>query len=391
MNWKLLTKAFVAQAVFALALSAQTTEPAAPDKTPATAPAQGPVQGDTKPQDESKTQGTTPQDEAAKLLAQEEAARVAARAKLLEEARRRVPKFKTDEFEAWLAKRGAKPDLLETFRTEWKEGPDARITNRALRAVDTKYDKALALVEDGKPEGVLELTKYIALSEDPVARAHARYYLGRALLDEDDPEGAAMLLSDFILEDRGRTTLDGEAAFYYAYSLSLIPDVQLAIVNLKAFLELYPNSSERYRANAQQLLQELEAQWQSPLHALADEMKGAERKLRKERFGEPLQVQQLDIVEKLAKLIEEMEKQQQGGGGSPSGNQIPGGPAGNSALPGGEGRIGKLHGSRGVKDRWGSMKDKDRAKILSELQTKLPERYRVLLENYYKRVNSGGK
>ena len=60
---------------------------------------------------------------------------------------------------------------------------------------------------------------------------------------------------------------------------------------------------------------------------------------------------------------------------------------GESKLPPGEGRVGQLHGSRGVKDKWGSMPDKDRKEILNELQTKLPERYRVLLENYFKRLN----
>lgn len=315
----------------------------------------------------------------------------AALQKLIVEARKRVPKFQVSAFKAWMKSRNASEAVFKTFDTDWSEGPDARITDRVLREIDEKYGRAMELVEDGKPVGVLELTKYLSTTKDDIARAHARYYLARAVLDEDDPESAAMLLGDFILQDRGRTLLDGEAAFYYAYALSLIPRVDSAIGNLKAFLDLYPDASERYRANAEQLLAELEAQWQSPLHALADEMKGAERKLRKERFGKPLEVQQLDIVEKLASMIEELEKQQQGGGGAPNGNQQSNGPAGESSLPGGKGRVGKLHGSRGVKDRWGNMKDKDRAKILAELQTKLPERYRVLLENYYKRVNSGGK
>lgn len=328
--------------------------------------------------------------EARKAEAARAAAAAAAREALLAEARKHVPEFKPNDFVAWLRNKGAAPKVIEAFETEFKEGPDAKITDRYLRSVDAKYAAAMALAEEGRPEGVLELTGILAADPDALTRAHVRYNLARALLDEDDPEGASLLLSDFVLEDRGQTLLDGEAVFYYAYALSLIPQLDTAIINLKVFLDLYPNTSERYRANAQQLLQELEAQWRSPLHALADEMKGSERKLRKERFGQPLEVQQLDIVEKLAKIIEELEKQQQSGG-PPSGNDIPNGPADSSSLPEGQGRVGKLHGSRGVKDRWGNMKDKDRAKILNDLQTKLPERYRVLLENYYKRVNSGGK
>ncbi|MCA8968512.1 MAG: hypothetical protein KDC95_01965 [Planctomycetes bacterium] len=346
------------------------------------------AQGDA-PGESSPAQPAQDVDAAAKAEAARRAAAAQAREMLLAEARKRVPEFDKDAFVAWMREKGAPAAAIEAFESDWKAGPDAKITHRALLAIDPVYAKAYDLVLDGKPDGVLELTKIVASTGDAVTRAHARYDLARALLDEDDPEGASQLLSDFVIESRGLTMLDGEAVFYYAYALSLIPQVDTAIVNLKVFLDLYPNAGERYRANAEQLLQELEAQWRSPLHALADEMKSAERKLRKERYGDPLNVQQLDIVSKLAQLIEEMEKQQQGGG-PPSGNQIPNGPANNSALPEGQGRVGKLHGSRGVKDRWGNMKDKDRAKILNELQTKLPERYRVLLENYYKRVNAGG-
>ena len=302
-----------------------------------------------------------------------------------------TPRFKPEVFVQWLKARKAPAKVISTFEQEWKDGADSRITDRAVRAVDRAYEKAVGLVDDGEPRGVLELAKVLSSTKDSVVRAHARYFLSRALLDEDDPEGAADLLTQFIRQDRGKSYLDSEAAFYLGYSLSLVPRLDIAILNLEAFLELYPDSAERYRANATQLLQELKAQWQSPLHAIADEMKFCERRLRKDKTGNEVETKQLDIVEKLQQLIEELEKQQQQGGGSPSGNNIPNGPANQSSLPGGEGRVGKLHGSRGVKDRWGNMKDRDREKILNELNTKLPERFRVLLEKYYKRVNKSGK
>ncbi len=306
-----------------------------------------------------------------------------------------TPKFDKKKFLAYLdkiAKARGNKSVRKTFDEEWEMGADSGITGRALRALHPIYRKAMDRVEEGKPDGVLELAKLLSVKKgdtiDPYVRAHARYHLARALLNEDDPEAAAMLLQDFILEDRGKSLLDPEAAFYLGYSLSLIPKVDAAIVNLRVFLELYPDASERYRANAQQLLQELEAQWDSPLHAIADDMQYCERKLRKTQTGKEVETKQLDIVEKLDVLIKQLEQQQQGpGGGPPQGNGPSSGPATESSLPGGEGRVGQLHGSRGVKDRWGSMKDRDRKKILNELQTKLPERYRTLLENYYKRLN----
>lgn len=298
-----------------------------------------------------------------------------------------TPRFDPAKFVQWLEAQKADAKVIESFQTDWSQGPDGRVTDRAVRAVARRYARAMELVEDGDPKGALELGKVLAKTEDPVIRAHARYFLARTLLNEDDPEGAAELLKDFIRFDRGHSWLDGEAAFYLGYALSLVPSVEDAILNLDAFLKLYEDAPERYRMNADRLLQELKAQWKSPLHGIADDMKWCERRLKKEQAGEPVEVRQLDILERLQQLIEELEKQQQQGGGAPSGNQIPSGPASQSKLPPGEGRVGQLHGSRGVKDRWGSMPDKDRQKIFNELQNKLPERYRVLLENYYKRIN----
>jgi hypothetical protein len=301
-------------------------------------------------------------------------------------------KFDKAAFLTWMKAHGAKPLLLQKFEKEWAVGPDSRITDRVLRKVIPAYRKAMNEVDAGMPRGVLDLTKLLLKTKDPYLRAHSRYFLARALLDEDDPEGAVLVLADFVTMDSGFSLLDGEGAFYIGYSLALIPDAGQAILNLKAFLQLYPDSPERYRANAAQLLAELEAQWDSPLHAIADEMKYCERKLKKEQTGKKVETKQLGIVEKLTKLIEQLEKEEQKqGGGPPKGNQQSKGPANQSSLSDGPGRVGQLHGSRGVKSKWGEVKDRERKKIMNEIQTKLPERYRGVLERYYRKVNRGGK
>jgi len=297
-----------------------------------------------------------------------------------------TPKFDRAAFVQWMKDNKAPAKVLETFDEEWKAGADSRITDRALRAIKPEYAAAAKLIDAAEPKGIVEMAKVLGSTKDPYVRAHARYFLARAFLDEDDPEGCAEMLAMFIRNDRGRSLLDPEAAFYYGYSLSLIPAVAEAILNLDAFLQIYADAPERYRANAADLLVELRSQWDDPLHQIADEMKYCERKLRKDKTGKQVETKQLEIVEKLTKMIEELEKQS-GGGGAPKGNQIPNGPASHSALPGGSGRVGQLHGSRGLKDKWGEMSDRDRAKILNEVQAKLPDHLRVLIERYFENVN----
>ncbi len=308
---------------------------------------------------------------------------------MLEKARKQIPRFSHEAFVKWMKARKADSSVLESFEKEWGMGSDSRITDRAVRGIDKDYAKATKMADAGDPKGALELVRVLATSKDAVVQAHARYMLARVLLDEDDPEGAVEVLSDFIRKNRGLTVLDAEAAFYLGYSLSLIPEVGEAIINLDLFLQLYPDAPERYRANAHDLLAELKAQWDSPLHQIADEMKSVERSLKKNKVGKAVETKQLDIVKKIQTLIEQLEqKQQQGpGGGPPKGNQQSNGPASESALPSGKARVGPLHGSRGVKGAWGKMKDRDREKVLNDIQTRLPERYRHLLEKYYKKIN----
>ena len=312
-----------------------------------------------------------------------------AQEKVLEEIRKQIPRFSQEAFTKWMKARKADPKILGAFAKEWEMGPDSHITDRAVRGIDKDYARATKISDSGDPKGALELARVLATSKDVMVRAHARYVLARVLLDEDDPEGAVEILTEFIRKNRGLTVLDAEAAFYLGYSLSLIPEVGEAIINLDLFLQLYPDAPERYRANAHDLLAELKAQWDSPLHQVADEMKSVERSLKKRQVGKEVETKQLEIVNKLQKLIEQLEqKQKQGpGGGPPKGNQQSNGPASESALPGGKGRIGGLHGSRGVKGAWGKMKDRDREKVLNDIQTRLPERYRHLLEKYYKKIN----
>jgi hypothetical protein len=291
-----------------------------------------------------------------------------------------------------LATMGASAETLATLERDLADPGDSMASDRALRTVAKDYAAAAALAESGDPSAALALAKVLGQARDPLVVAHARYHLARVMLDADDPDGAASVLEEYLAESRGITTLDADAVFHFCLALARIPMAEDAARNFHAFLKLYPDSPERLIATAQQILAELESQFQNPLHGIADEMKGVERKIRKTDTGEKTQTRQKDIVETLTQLIEEMEKRErQGGGGSPSGNQQSGGPASESSAPPGPTRIGGLHSAGKVKDRWGMLKDRERNQILTELQTKLPDRYRSLLEDYYKKLNQGGR
>ena len=120
-------------------------------------------------------------------------------------------------------------------------------------------------------------------------------------------------------------------------------------------------------------------------------MKGVERRIRKKRTGDETQKRQKAILTKLQQILEEIEEREKQKSGAPGGLSNPTVPAGHSAAPPGRTRIGNLKKVPGIADRWGNMRDRARDKIESDLQTKLPGRYRRMLEDYYRKLGTGGR
>jgi tetratricopeptide (TPR) repeat protein len=295
--------------------------------------------------------------------------------------------FDRARFEAAARELGATPEQLERFGREIEEFGLARAGDRLLRAAQPVFDQAVVLQEADDPAAALALTKILAAAPAPLLRAHVRYHLSQLFLASDDPERAMEVLNDYLRDDKNVSPLDGEAAFSYAQALAEIPLPELAIPRFRAFLQWFPEASERFRATAHQRIAELERQ-QSDLHKLADEMKHTRRDLKKQKTDKPVQVDQEHYIEKLNELIEMFEQMEKQSSGPPSGNGPSNAPASNSALPGGEGTVGNLQKRPGLADRWGEMKDRDRQKIEAQVQKDLPPQYRKMLEEYYKKLGS---
>ncbi len=297
--------------------------------------------------------------------------------------------FDRARFEVEAQKLGATPAQLEAFAAQIAEHGLARAADLLVRQAVPAFDAAVKLQEAAQPTAALELTKVLAATSEPLLRAHARYHLAQVFLDSDDPEAAADVLRDYVLHDVNHSPLDAEAAFYYAQSLAEMPLPDAAIPRFRAFLQWFPDASERFRSAAHQQVLELERQQQSRLHVLADGMKKTARDLKKHKTGKPVQVDQEGYIEELQELIEMFEEMERQAGGPPSGNGPSSNPATQSALPDGEATVGTLNKKPTLADRWGDMKDREREKIEAEVQNSLPPQYRKMLEQYYKKLGAG--
>lgn len=281
----------------------------------------------------------------------------------------------------------------------------AAAIDEALALLHADLRTAFADLADERSDPALARLTKLAESDDPGLAASARFHRARALVYEDRYEDARPLLERGLAADRLHHLHHDEATFLLGVCQARTLQRTQATATLRHFLQAYPDAPERLRVGARYLLAQLSLLADDSLDDVVDRMEFSHRRLWLEDASKPTQQQQEKIVAILDKLIKEAEKkEQQGGGGGgggggqgqgqgpPSGTGNPNAPANQSTLPGGgDAGLGNLHGlDRGsAADQWGSMPDRERQRVLSTLKERFPDRYRDIIEQYYKTLQSG--
>jgi tetratricopeptide (TPR) repeat protein len=268
---------------------------------------------------------------------------------------------------------------------------------RAVAALHPAFREALAAFQEEEPGAAAALARLHG-SEDLYLAAHAAYFEGRAHMMAERYEEALPLLAEVAGAWIDKTLFAGESLFLVGICQGELLRRDAAARVLRDFIQHYPDAPERMRVGADHVVRVIQWTDEGSLVDVQDRMDDSRRRLTLERSGSPTQEKQERIIAMLDRLIEEAEEQEQGGGsggggagqggrgGPPSGNQIPGSPANDSSLPGGQARIGALdRATRGRADEvWGNVRQREREKVLNVLKAKFPDRYRELLEQYYK-------
>ncbi|MDP6959808.1 MAG: hypothetical protein QF645_13465, partial [Planctomycetota bacterium] len=135
------------------------------------------------------------------------------------------------------------------------------------------------------------------------------------------------------------------------------------------------------------LIDELKARSENELLDLSDRMTIAGRMLDRNETGQPTLERQTEILKILDRLIEEAEKKEKScSGEGPAGGSNPsGGPANRATLP--EGKVAPPNLStsrRNFGAHWTRLQESERKEILQLLRENFPERYKHLIEQYFK-------
>jgi len=195
-----------------------------------------------------------------------------------------------------------------------------------------------------------------------------------------------------------------EPASYYFYravsehALIKRDDATTSIVRL---LDDVADAPDRYKMVATLMFFDIQnwAREEKDLANIGRLMDNSGRRLDLARGGPETQDIQKKIVFRLDEVIKELENQCKGGncngGNCPNGNcpgnggtLQPSSPAPDSKIMGGSG-AGKIDDKklREIAATWGTLPDKEREKVIAQFTASAPEKYRPMVEEYFKSLN----
>ncbi len=300
------------------------------------------------------------------------------------------------DVEKLLKKLNVKQDLQVKVAELWKEVPD-QASGAVLSA---RLSETLALVH---PEAKQVIDQCRKAREGFVPPDFAW------LLETTQPE---MLTHQLRLEfgrwlvqeryfDEGKVYLDGletqqvvdpaTLLFFQAVAYHRLLDVDKGLKSVKTLLEDVAGAPVRYITVGTLMLEDLKAFKEDSLDHIARQMDDVQRRLELARAGKRVRTVEKEIVDRLDKIIEEIEKQQQqqqqqqqqaGGGSTPSS------PMQDSQIGGATGPGQVDPNPIGNRSGWGGLPPKEREKALQGISKDFPSHYRDVIEQYFRKLAS---
>lgn len=273
-----------------------------------------------------------------------------------------------------------------------------------LLALNPDLVQALAALNVEKPAEALPILEKLGGSPDPFLAKHAAWFRVRALIDSERYEDALAALPAAQTNAARYTQMADEMLYTEGILQSYLLDRPAAAATLQRFLEGYPLASAEHRGTAARILDELARVNTNSLPEVITLMNESRRRLHLSDGGDLTQNRQKQVVDILDTIIKELEKKGGGGGGGGSGGGSGSG-SGQGGVSGGGGGGAKQSslagGASGTKldrpveggnpDAWAKAYARDRETVQRELQTRLPDRYRDLIEQYYRSLSTEGK
>ena len=293
-----------------------------------------------------------------------------------------------------LAELGANEAQLQAVTAQWTaetlptEMLDLFVND--LAGVNNDVADLVKLCQSAPNAVITSIPVILTNTDTPEAMRHnlRLYYarwLGQYRFYDESLEVIESLSTDQVIDPA--TLLFFQAA---GYQQVLKKDECLTAV--KRLLEQQDVIPQRYSRVAQWIQADLAPLKADSLDEVARLMDDITRRLEFGRAGKRVRKEEDDVIAKLDKMIEELEKQQQQqqGGGSGQGSLNPSNPAQDSMPLGGSGPGNVDQRGIGNGSGWGDLPPKERQKALQQISKELPAHFRDVIEEYFRKLARDG-
>ncbi|MEL7498119.1 MAG: hypothetical protein AAFN77_10945 [Planctomycetota bacterium] len=297
--------------------------------------------------------------------------------------------------ETWIASSNIDTDQAEMLRRQLQSNlelpPSARPTNIDLvvSAIALVRPDVRAIADQlEQPRLSTVPPKFDRLlanpSESAFVKNHVRLLLGRWLSQNEFYDEALLELKQLDLD----MVLDRKSLlFYRALVQHQLLEKDECIVSLELLLQHKDSLPSRYAVVSQMMLADVKPLQEDSLDQISRMMNDIRRRTGFNRSGKIVLREEQEVIDKLDKLIEQLEQQQQ------QQSQSQGPPSGGGSSPmedsqntneKGSGKVAKKELRDG--GNWGNLPPAKRAAALAEMAKDMPPHYRAAIEEYFRKL-----
>jgi hypothetical protein len=300
------------------------------------------------------------------------------------------------QVDLWLASRPLDDAMRQQVDKLWASasaGPaDGDVLERVAATIGLLDPQTRPLLDLCRTKPTSGLVPQFAWLQDqavaPLVRHNLRLYLARWLAQ-------GMLYDESLAQIRDLTPADvvdpATLLFYQAVGYHRLLEKDQFLAAATKLLENKATLPRRYQVIGQLMEADLKPLKPDSLDEVSRLMDDIERRLGFGRAGKKVRQQEDDVIAKLDKMIEELEKQlQQASSSGSSGGKQSRSPMEDS-LPGGGTGPGEVEQKRtGAQSGWGNLPPKARQEALQQISKGLPAHYREVIEEYFRRLAREG-
>lgn len=301
-----------------------------------------------------------------------------------------------ERVDAWLAGENVGADVRAQVDLLWTEEsipqkPEQLLDHLAatIALVRPETRPLVELCSQSQSPAPLPAFEFLAdESLAPLVRSNLRLLYGRWLAQremyDESLEQLDALKADDVIDPASLLFYQGVGHHKLLNKDACLPAVEKLLENEKTI-------PQRYAALARLMAADIKPLEVDSLDEVARLMADIRRRLNFGRAGTKVRKQEDDVIAKLDKMIEELEKQQQQAqSAAAAGNTQSSQPAQDSAPLGGTGEGNVTPKNMAGRTDWGNLPFKEREKALQQISKELPDHYREAIEAYFQKLAQQG-